>query len=122
MPNVATFSPTRAQESDWASRQTATRKLYFTSLWQRVRLIVINNQHGLCCVCERPAGKGAHVDHIVPHNGDPSVFYDIANLQALCPSCHSRKTRREQTGQSALPINPQSANNGHHETPTPMGG
>jgi 5-methylcytosine-specific restriction enzyme A len=33
------------------------------------------------------------VDHVVPHGGDPSLFWDeLNNWQSLCQSCHSRKT------------------------------
>lgn len=33
------------------------------------------------------------VDHVVPHRGDPGLFWDRTNWQALCASCHARKTR-----------------------------
>lgn len=36
------------------------------------------------------------VDHIVPHQGNESLFYDDGNLQSLCRSHHSQKTRQEQ--------------------------
>ena len=32
------------------------------------------------------------VDHIVPHRGDPVLFWDQSNWQALCHSHHSIKT------------------------------
>jgi 5-methylcytosine-specific restriction protein A len=33
------------------------------------------------------------VDHVVPHRGDPSLFWDeLNNWQSLCSSCHARKT------------------------------
>jgi Restriction endonuclease len=33
------------------------------------------------------------VDHVEPHKGDASLFWDeLGNWQALCYSCHSRKT------------------------------
>lgn len=35
----------------------------------------------------------ADVDHIVPHRGDPQLFWDRANLQGLCHTCHASKTR-----------------------------
>jgi 5-methylcytosine-specific restriction protein A len=35
------------------------------------------------------------VDHIVPHRGDPELFWKEDNLQPLCASCHSRKTLME---------------------------
>ncbi len=28
-------------------------------------------------------------DHIVPHRGDPDLFWN-GELQSLCPSCHSK--------------------------------
>ena len=33
-------------------------------------------------------------DHIVKHDGQPGLFWNRANLQALCTPCHTRKTRR----------------------------
>lgn len=38
---------------------------------------------------------GHHRDHIVPRERAPQLAYDPANLQTLCRSCHSMKTRRE---------------------------
>ena len=35
------------------------------------------------------------VDHIAPVRSAPERSYDPANLQSLCPSCHTRKTRLE---------------------------
>jgi len=42
--------------------------------------------------CDHPASE---VDHITPITEGGSVL-DFANLQALCKSCHSKKTRRDQ--------------------------
>jgi 5-methylcytosine-specific restriction protein A len=35
------------------------------------------------------------VDHIIPHRGDYTLFWDCSNHQALCKPCHDRKTARE---------------------------
>lgn len=41
-------------------------------------------------------GADAVVDHIRPHRGDPVLFWDENNWQALCKFCHdSRKQRVE---------------------------
>jgi 5-methylcytosine-specific restriction protein A len=47
------------------------------------------------CQERRPACTriASAVDHIIPHAGDPARFWDPANLQSLCASCHSLKTR-----------------------------
>ena len=34
-------------------------------------------------------------DHIVPHRGDMTLFWDPNNWQPLCKTCHSRKTASE---------------------------
>jgi 5-methylcytosine-specific restriction enzyme A len=34
-------------------------------------------------------------DHIVPHKGNMTLFWDSANWQPLCWRCHSRKTAKE---------------------------
>lgn len=37
-------------------------------------------------------------DHIIPHRGDWALFIESSNHQALCHSCHSRKTAQEDGG------------------------
>jgi len=38
------------------------------------------------------------VDHITPHKGDNDLFWDRANWQSLCESCHNRKTAADDMG------------------------
>jgi 5-methylcytosine-specific restriction protein A len=47
-----------------------------------------------CVVCGAPA---TDVDHITPKRLGGRD--DMANLQALCHSCHTRKTMRERRGE-----------------------
>ena len=35
------------------------------------------------------------VDHIVPHRGDKTLFWDESNWQPLCKKCHDTKTMTE---------------------------
>lgn len=52
--------------------------------------------HPLCVRCQSPATV---VDHIVPHRGDNDVlFWDADNHQALCATCHGRKTATQDGG------------------------
>jgi len=37
-------------------------------------------------------------DHIEPHRGDPGLMWSPANHQALCSTCHNRKTATEDSG------------------------
>lgn len=53
--------------------------------------------HPLCVECMKE-GKyvaATDVDHIKTIRDHPELKYDLRNLQALCHSCHSRKTNRE---------------------------
>ncbi len=50
--------------------------------------------HPLCVYCalrnrDEPATV---VDHVIPHKGDVTLFWDVDNHQALCKRCHDRKT------------------------------
>ncbi|MGE3703768.1 MAG: HNH endonuclease signature motif containing protein [Vicinamibacterales bacterium] len=50
-----------------------------------------------CSECEArgaPVTPTTDVDHRMPHRGDKARFFDYENLDALCRSCHSRKTQR----------------------------
>src|SRR5690606_28301072 len=58
-------------------------------------------RHPLCRVCQA-AGRVAaatEVDHIVPVQGAHDArFWDEANHQPLCRSCHAAKTAAEREG------------------------
>ena len=79
------------------TRPTASKRGYGYH-WQRLRRMVLARQP----LCQDPFGTHAHhhelvpateVDHITPlaAGGGNS----LENLQGLCKSCHSRKTRQE---------------------------
>ena len=75
------------------------KAFYATRRWKYLRLQVLSQQP-LCACCElygrvEPA---IDVDHIWPISHSPSLSTSISNMQALCHSCHSRKTSMEQKG------------------------
>jgi 5-methylcytosine-specific restriction protein A len=49
-------------------------------------------RHPLCAICHEPTSV---LDHVKPHRGDPTLFWDQDNWQALCVACHGRKTAPE---------------------------
>lgn len=55
--------------------------------------------HPFCVACYKKGilTKSTETDHIIPHKGNIELFYDVRNLQALCKSCHSKKTNSEDT-------------------------
>ena len=64
--------------------------------WQAARKRYLA-EHPLCvrCLAEGKYVKATVVDHIVPHRGDPGLFWDEDNWQALCKKHHDTKTMTE---------------------------
>jgi 5-methylcytosine-specific restriction enzyme A len=75
-------------------------KLYNLKRWHRLRLAQLRKEP-FCKYCtdfgiDSPATV---VDHIKPHRGDETLFFDPENLQSLCKTCHdSAKQRFEKSG------------------------
>jgi 5-methylcytosine-specific restriction endonuclease McrA len=86
------------------ARQDAERKARFDKTrpsssargynrdWERARAAFLR-EHRHCRRCGRIAKV---VDHIVPHKGDDSLFWDRGNWQPLCVPCHSGAKQREE--------------------------
>jgi len=75
-------------------------QLYGSRLWQALRKQQLALQP-LCVMCEALGVVKASevVDHIKPHRGDKTLFFNVNNLQSLCKQCHdSHKQRLEKTG------------------------
>ena len=81
------------------ARETSHRRGY-DSRWKRLRTWFLAN-HPLCVdpfnVHNDNPVPAEHIDHIIRFKGtDDPLRLDPTNLQALCQSCHSIKTQREQ--------------------------
>ena len=76
-------------------RKTTTEKGYGRR-WQKARAAFLH-AHPLCARCQAEGRlvKATVVDHIVPHRGDSTLFWDTDNWQALCKRCHDHKTMTE---------------------------
>jgi len=70
-------------------RKSASKRGY-NSRWQKCRIAYLC-QHPLCSDCDRRGlvTPATVVDHIVPHKGDPRLFWDEKNWQSLCDNCHN---------------------------------
>ena len=79
-------------------RETSAQRGYNYKWQQASKGFLV--KHPLCAEHERcgEVAAATEVDHIVPHKGDMVLFWDRSNRQALCPSCHSRKTASEDGG------------------------
>lgn len=80
-------------------RKSSTARGY-DQRWRNYRPSYLR-QHPLCTRC-KAAGQtvpSTVVDHIRPHKGDSSLFWNPENHQALCTTCHSGdKQRAEKSG------------------------
>ncbi|WP_229726165.1 HNH endonuclease [Oxalicibacterium faecigallinarum] len=68
--------------------------------WQKARETYLQS-HPLCVRCAEQGlvVQSTVVDHIIPHRGDSTLFWDSkGNWQALCKTCHDRKTATEDGG------------------------
>ena len=79
-------------------RKTAYERGY-NNKWRKARFHYLQS-HPLCvhCDAEGRVTPATDLDHIIPHKGDMSLFWDSHNWQPLCKSCHSRKTVLEDGG------------------------
>jgi len=73
-------------------RDNAHLHLYSTE-WKKIRARKLR-EDPLCAECEKQGRLvlATVCDHIVPHKGDLTLFYDYDNLQGLCTRCHAVKT------------------------------
>lgn len=90
----------RQRETDRQRGSSASRG--YGRGWQKARADFLR-EHPLCECPDCQAGvrrvtPATVVDHIVPHRGDPALFWDRKNWQAMSAECHNRKTAREDGG------------------------
>lgn len=85
---------------DTSTAQLHNHIWYHGTKWRRLRLQQLAAQP-LCqrCLVFETLSPGHHVDHVISHQGNAALFFNSRNLQTLCLSCHSVKTRREQAGE-----------------------
>ena len=69
--------------------------LYKTRQWRKLREMVLHKQP-ICVMCEQKKiyTTANTIDHILPINKGGAVW-SMDNLQALCSSCHNKKSARD---------------------------
>ena len=80
-------------------------KVTRTARWKVLRMAILERDGFACQHCG--ARGRLEVDHIKPVRTDPELSFEPGNLQALCPGCHTKKTRIE-CGHAPLPDDRQS--------------
>jgi len=73
---------------------------YGTARWQRLRASQLQAEP-LCRYCSQTGRvtDATVADHVVPHKGDPDLFWH-GELQSLCDTCHNSVKQREEKGQT----------------------
>ena len=86
-----------AAPGSWRTGKTTSSQRGYNYEWQKARLVHLND-NPLCVYCERDGRVTAAntVDHVTPHRGDMTLFWDRSNWMSLCASCHSSKKQREE--------------------------
>ena len=66
----------------------------YTKKWRKAREAYLA-AHPLCVECAKEGRyvKADVVDHIIPHRGDTTLFWDKNNWQSLCKHHHDVKTK-----------------------------
>jgi len=102
------YCPSCQKEKSFNYRNQRKEKLtvmhgsnfYHSTVWRKLRdWFIRNNPVCVAIVDGQPCNQpGEHVDHIKPISQGGSLTL-VDNLQTLCASCHSIKTRKEQLSQ-----------------------
>jgi 5-methylcytosine-specific restriction endonuclease McrA len=81
----------------WRATKTTSAERGYGYKWQQARIRHLQQQP-LCVYCEANGRITAAtvVDHKTPHRGDMNLFWDRANWQSLCSTCHSSVKQREE--------------------------
>ena len=77
--------------------------IYSNARWRKLRAYILDKEP-LCRRHLEKFGKyvpATMVDHIIPADDEPSLFYDEENLQSLCQPCHRIKTNQDRGRSSA---------------------
>lgn len=95
MPTLAP-SHSKRKESNWNNHhkgRTTTQRGYGAK-WRKTRASILRRDKGLCqpCLKQGKYTRATEVDHIVEKAVGGADSLD--NLQAICSTCHKRKTGR----------------------------
>lgn len=108
-PQLTAMRPTLQVPKDEAGRSAYRRKntagyaLYSSRRWRgddngvgglRWRILVRDRFTCRMCGVMHADTAMLEADHIVPHKGNPKLFWDEKNLQCLCSDCHRGAKQR----------------------------
>jgi 5-methylcytosine-specific restriction endonuclease McrA len=73
------------------------QRWYKTARWQALRRQILS-AHPLCSMCHADGRltPATVCDHVVPHKGDPALFWNSGNLTGLCKPHHDAAKQAEE--------------------------
>ena len=84
------------------TRNSINSKIYNTT-WRKLRRVKLNsNPLYELCLAKGKVVQAEEVDHVKPVNQYPELRLVYNNLQNLCVTCHSKKTREENKNNKIL--------------------
>ncbi|MBR1530240.1 MAG: HNH endonuclease [Oscillospiraceae bacterium] len=91
-PNLTDDKYCEEHKHLYPDRPSSSSRGYGTK-WQKASKAFLR-KHPLCAACQADGRYtlATVVDHITPHRGDKSLFWNQNNWQPLCKPCHDRKT------------------------------
>ena len=78
-------------KSDYPRKHPEYNKLYTSTRWRAYRRMFLA-EHPLCVNYHECKTAATVLDHIVDHDGDYERFWKPDNHQAMCSTCHNKKT------------------------------
>jgi 5-methylcytosine-specific restriction protein A len=91
---------TRAPEVEPTTRANAPwRNWYSLARWKRLRMETFTRDRFTCAMCGQLQGDTSKLvaDHIKPHRGNATLFWDRGNIQTLCAApCHAKRKQAEE--------------------------
>lgn len=83
----------------YAKARLSSSKRGYDHHWNKERRAFLLRRP-LCVKCLEHGSivRANTVDHIIPHKGDMTLFWDVSNWQSLCTLCHRKKTASEDGG------------------------
>lgn len=84
----------------WRADKLTSAQRGYGYKWQKAREDWLR-EHPLCVMCKEQSRVTAAtvVDHVIPHRGDQTLFWDRKNWQSLCKPHHDGdKARQERLG------------------------
>lgn len=113
-PNRSGARTHSAPTDSWRDGKTTAGRGYGWRWQQARRRYLAENPLCVMCRAEGRIEAATVVDHIVPHRGDPEIFWDSSRWQALCKTHHASDKQREEksgrkigrTGLDGYPLDP----------------